>query len=67
MLTKTIRIKDNTIYIPELENYRGKMVEITVKEKVEKKERNLKKFLSLCGEISIKGAEIDRLREKSYI
>ncbi len=66
MLTKTLRIESNFIEIPELERYKGKTVELTIKEK-EKKKQELKKFFSLCGKISLDGEEIEKLRENSYI
>lgn len=67
MLTKTMKIEDNIIFIPELEKYKGKVVEITVREKEENKKKKLSKFFSLCGKVSIDGSEIEKLREESYI
>jgi len=67
MLTKTMKIENSVISIPELEIYKGKTVEITVKEKEENKEKKLEKFFSLCGEISIDSTEIERLRKESCI
>jgi hypothetical protein len=67
MLTKTMKIEDNMILIPELEKYKGKVVEITVREKGENKKMKLNKFFSLCGKVSIDGSEINRLREESHI
>ncbi len=63
MLTKVLRIEDNTIVIPGLEKYRGKMVEITVREKKENKKQDLTAFFALCGKISIDSAEVEKLRE----
>lgn len=67
MLTKTLRIEDSIISIPELKKYKGKMVEITVREKEENKKKKLKKFFSLCGKVSLDSTEIEKLREESYI
>lgn len=67
MLTKTMKIENSVISIPELERYKGKIVEITVKETGENKGKKLEKFFSLCGEISIDSTEIDKLREESRI
>jgi hypothetical protein len=67
MLTKTMKIEDNMIFIPELEKYKGKVVEITVREKDENKKLKLSKFFSLYGKISIDGPEINKLREESHI
>lgn len=67
MLTKTMKIEDNIILIPELEKYKGKVVEITVREKGENKKMKLNKFFSLCGKVSLDSSEIDKLREESHI
>jgi hypothetical protein len=67
MLTKTLRVEDNFIALPELEKYKGKLVEIIIKEKKESKNKKLNKFFSLCGNVSLDSSEIDRLREASYI
>ena len=67
MLTKTMKIEDNVISIPELERYKGKTVEITVREKQKIKKKKLEKFFSLCGQVSIDSSEIDKLREESLI
>ncbi len=37
MITKTMKIEDTLIFIPELEKYQGKIVEIKVKEKKRRK------------------------------
>lgn len=67
MLTKTLRIEDSIISMPELVKFRGKIVEIVVKEKKETKKKKLNKFFSLCGKVSLDSAEVETLREKSYI
>jgi hypothetical protein len=67
MLTKTLRVEDNFIVMPELEKYKGKIVEIIVREKKETRKKKLNKFFSLCGKISLDSTEIDKLREESYI
>ena len=65
MLTKTLKIENSIITMPELEKYKGKIVEIIIREKEERKKKKLKKFFSLCGKISIDNREIDNLRESS--
>jgi len=50
-----------------LEKYKGKLVEIIVREKKESKKKKLNKFFSLCGKVSLDSSEIDKLREASYI
>ena len=67
MLTKTLRVENSFIALPELEKYKGKLVEIIVREKKESKKKKLDKFFSLCGKVSLDGSEIDKLREASYI
>ena len=67
MLTKTLTVKDNFIVIPELEKYKGKLVEIIVREKKESKKKQLNKFFALCGKVALDSSEIDKLREASYI
>jgi len=67
MLTKTLRVEDNFIAMPELEKYKGKLVEIIVREKKESKKKKLNKFFSLCGKVSLDSSEIDKLREASCI
>ena len=67
MLTKTLRVNDNFIALPELEKYKGKLVEIIIREKKENKKKKLKKFFSLCRKVSLDSSEIDKLREASYI
>ena len=67
MLTKTLRIEDNFIALPELEKYKGKLVEIIVREKRESKKQPLCKFFSLCGKVSLDSSEVDKLRKASYI
>lgn len=67
MLTKTLKVEDNFIVMPELEKYKGKIVEIIVREKKETRKKKLNKFFSLCGKISLDSTEIDKLREESYI
>lgn len=67
MLTKTLRVKDNFIAMPELEKYKGKLVEIIVREKKVRKKRKLNKFFSLCGRISLDSSEVEKLRKASYI
>lgn len=46
MFRKIVEVNGNTLVIPELENFQGKRVEITLKEfpKKKKKDDNLKKF-----------------------
>ena len=67
MLTKTLRVEDNFITMPELEKYKGKLVEIVVREKKESKKKKLNKFFSLCGKVYLDSSEIDKLRDASYI
>ncbi len=67
MLTKTLRVEDNFIAMPELQRYKGKLVEIIVREKKESRGKKLDKFFSLCGKVSLDSSEIDKLREESYI
>ncbi|MCP5102685.1 MAG: hypothetical protein GY950_04865 [bacterium] len=67
MLTKTLRVEDNFIAMPELQKYKGKLVEIIVREKKESRQKKLNKFFALCGKISLDSTEIDKLREESYI
>jgi hypothetical protein len=62
-----MKITDNTIIIPGLEKYEGKTVEIIVKEKREQKKKELKKFFSLRGKVSIDSRDIEKLREQSHI
>jgi hypothetical protein len=67
MLTKTLRVENNIIALPGLEKYKGKLVEIIVREKKESKKKKLNKFFSLCGKVFLDNSEIDKLRESSYI
>ncbi len=68
MLTRTLRVTGRIIEIPGLEKYRGKLVEVTVKEKRAKRQKNkYKKFYSLCGKIDIDEDKIKELREQSMI
>ncbi|MCX6582620.1 MAG: hypothetical protein NT166_20800 [Candidatus Aminicenantes bacterium] len=67
MLMKTLRIEDSIISMPELGKYKGKLVEIVVREKKKIKKKKLNKFFSLCGKVSFDGSEVERLREESYI
>jgi hypothetical protein len=67
MLTKTLRIEDSIISMPELVKFKGKIVEIVVKEKKETKKKKLNKFFSLCGKVSLDKTEVETLRENSYI
>jgi len=69
MLTKTITIHDNVLVIPGMERYKGKLVEVIVREKSidTGKKKKLEKFLSLCGKVSIDSSEIEKLREASLI
>jgi hypothetical protein len=69
MLTRTLKVTDRFIEIPGLEKYRGKMVEVTVKEKyrVKDKKRKLKKFFALCGKVDLDQGELTNLREQSLI
>ena len=66
VLTKTLRVEGNFIRLPELEKYKGKLVEIIVREKKETRKK-LNKFFSLCGKVSLDSSEVDKLREASYI
>jgi hypothetical protein len=66
-LTKTLKIENSTIEIPELEEYKGKVVELTIKEKKQEEKQDLSKFFALCGKIDIDYEDIEKLREASYI
>ncbi|MDQ1352995.1 MAG: hypothetical protein QG657_3301 [Acidobacteriota bacterium] len=67
MLMKTLRIEDSIISMPELGKYKGKIVEIVVREKRKSKKKKLNKFFSLCGKVSLDSTEVEKLREESYI
>jgi len=68
MLTKTLKVTDRFIEIPGLERYRGKLVEITVKEKKKvHQKKKYKKFFSLCGKINLDEDKINSLRKQSMI
>jgi len=67
MLTKTLRIEDSILSMPELGKFKGKIVEIVVKEKKETKKKKLNKFFSLCGKVSLDSTEVEKLRDESYI
>jgi hypothetical protein len=67
MLMKTLRIEDSIISMPELGKYKGKLVEIVVREKMKSKKQKLNKFFSLCGKVSLDSTEVEKLREESYI
>ncbi len=68
MLTQTLRVTDRFIEIPGLEQYKGKLVEVTVKElKKLTPNKKYKTFFSLCGKINIDQEKINSLREQSMI
>jgi hypothetical protein len=68
MLTKTLKVTDRFIEIPGLERYKGKLVEITVKEKKKAhRKKKYKKFFSLCGKINLDEDKINSLRKQSMI
>ena len=68
MLTQTLKVTDRFIEISGLERYKGKLVEITVKElKKLNHTKKYKKFFSLCGKVNINEEKIDNLRKKSMI
>ena len=67
MVTKTLRLEDNVISFPELEKFKGKIVEIIVREKGSSKKGKMDKFFSLCGKIKLDSGKVDKLREASLI
>lgn len=67
MLTKTLRIEDCIISLPELSKYKGKIVEIVIREIKKSKKKKLTKFFSLCGKVELDKTEVEKLREESYI
>jgi hypothetical protein len=68
MLTRTLKVTDRFIEIPGLERYKGKLVEITVKEKKKiNHTRKYKNFFSLCGRINLDEEKINNLRKQSMI
>ncbi len=68
MITAVLKIKDNTVAIPGLEKYKGKLVEVIVREKRETGARKrMDTFFSLCGKVAIDDDAIERLREESLI
>ncbi len=68
MLSRTLKVKDKCIEIPGLEQFKGKFVEITVREKKDiDKKKKLKKFFALCGKLELDQDEVDNLRNQSMI
>jgi len=68
MLTQTLKVTDRFIEIPGLERYKGKLVEITVKElKQLNHTQKYKKFFSLCGKVYLDEEKINDLRKQSMI
>jgi len=68
MLTQTLKVTDRFIEIPGLERYKGKLVEITVKElKQLNHTQKYKKFFSLCGKVNLDEEKINDLRKQSMI
>ncbi|UCH98469.1 MAG: hypothetical protein JSV88_16930 [Candidatus Aminicenantes bacterium] len=68
MLTRTLRVIDRFIEILGLEIYKGKLVEITVKEKKKKhRKKKYKKFFSLCAKINLDEDKINNLRKQSLM
>jgi hypothetical protein len=65
MLTQILKVTDRFIEIPGLEQYKGKLVEITVKElKQLNHTRKYKKFFSLCGKVNLDEENINDLRKQ---
>ena len=52
-LRKTLKIENSTIEIPELEDYKGKVIELTIREKKPEGKQDLDKFFALCGQVDI--------------
>ncbi len=68
MLTQTVKVTDRLIEIPGIERYKGKLVEITIKElKKLNHTPKYKKFFSLCGKVNLDEEKIDDLRKQSMI
>ncbi len=69
MYTKTVKIEDSVLCIPGLEKFKGKIVEIIIKEtgSQKKRKKELKKFLSLRGKVSLDSGEVEKLRDASHI
>jgi hypothetical protein len=68
MLIQTLKVTDRFIEIPGIERYKGKLVEITVKElKQLKHTHKYKKFYSFCGKVNLDEERIDDLRKQSMV
>ena len=66
---KSIEIKDDIIRIPELKEFKGKNVEITITEKTKNRNRkhHMEDFFKFAGKIDIDEDVIHTLRETSKI
>lgn len=65
MISVRTKIVSQRINIPELNNYMGKDVVITIEEDVDQK--NMKDFFDCIGEVEIDEATITKSRELSLI